>query len=373
MLLLIPGPVMTHPSVRAAANADIAPWDSEERARIAHLLERLRDLAGGDAGTHVALPLPGSGHFIIEAAIRSFVRPEGGILIPETGQYADRMIRLAREIGRRVVTLPAPLDRPIVPEAVAEALAADPGLSHVGLIYSETSTGILHDPEAIGTVVRAAGRRMILDAVSAFGALPIRVADHPEIDGLVFTPNKCLEALPGFSVSVSPTARLEEARGKAGSWSFDLGDLYDNGRVNGFGSSRFTPSAQSMAALAVALDRLEAEGGPPARLARYRANMTALRGGLEEIGMGFFLPPALQGPIVLNVRAPDTPEWDLQRFVDALKARGVLISNFRNTEAPSFRVGAIGAITPADMRMAVAAMSGALHDLGLAPFLGDRR
>jgi 2-aminoethylphosphonate-pyruvate transaminase len=125
--------------------------------------------------------------------------------------------------------------------------------------------------------------------------------------------------------------------------------------------------------LAVALDRLEAEGGPPARLARYRANMTALRGGLEEIGMGFFLPPALQGPIVLNVRAPDTPEWDLQRFVDALKARGVLISNFRNTEAPSFRVGAIGAITPADMRMAVAAMSGALHDLGLAPFLGDRR
>jgi 2-aminoethylphosphonate-pyruvate transaminase len=373
MLLLIPGPVMTHPSVRAAANADIAPWDSEERARVGHLLERLRDLAGGDAETHVAMPLPGSGHFIIEAAIRSFVRPEAGILVPETGQYADRMIRLAREAGRRVVTLPAPLDRPIAPAAIAEALAADPGLSHVGLIYSETSTGILHDPQAIGAVVRAQGRRMILDAVSAFGALPIAISEHPEIDALVFTPNKCLEALPGFSVTVSPVARLEEARGKAGSWSFDLGDLYENGRVNGFGSSRFTPSAQSMAALAVALDRLEAEGGPPARLARYRANMAALRDGLAEIGMGFFLPAELQGPVVLNVRAPDKPEWDLQRFVDALKARGVLISNFRNTEEPSFRVGAIGAITPADMRIAVAAMSGALSDLGLAPFLGDRR
>jgi 2-aminoethylphosphonate-pyruvate transaminase len=372
MLLLTPGPVMTHPTVRAAANADIAPWDNEARAHIAHLLERLRDLAGGNAGTHVALPLPGSGHFIIEAALRSFVRPEDGILIPATGQYADRMIRLARESGRRVVTLPAPLDRPIAPAAVTEALAADPGLSHVGLIHSETSTGIVHDPEAIGAVVRAHGRRMILDAVSAFGALPIAISDHPEIDALVFTPNKCLEALPGFSVTVSPVARLEEARGKAASWSFDLGDLYENGRINGFGSSRFTPSAQSMAAAAVALDRLKEEGGPPARLARYRANMAALRDGLTGIGMGFFLPAALQGPVVLNVRAPETPEWDLQRFVDALKARGVLISNFRNTEAPSFRVGAIGAITPEDMRVAVAAISGALRDLGLAPFLGDR-
>src|ERR1700721_2588080 len=63
---------------------------------------------------------------------------------------------LARDLGRRAVPPPPPLDRPIVPQPVAEALAADPGLSHVGLIYSETSTGILHDPEAIGAVVRAA-------------------------------------------------------------------------------------------------------------------------------------------------------------------------------------------------------------------------
>ena len=86
--------------------------------------------------------------------------------------------------------------------------------------------------------------------------------------------------------------------------------------------------------------------------------MTAL--GLEPC-----LPRALQGPIVLNVHAPADPAWSLQGFVDALKQRGFLISNFYNTKAPSFRVGCIGAITPADMAQAVAAMGVTLRELGI--------
>ena len=78
------------------------------------------------------------------------------------------------------------------------------------------------------------------------------------------------------------------------------------------------------------------------------------------MGLTPYLPRDVQGPIIVNVHAPADPAWDLQRFVDALKARGVLISNFYNTEQPSFRVGCIGAITPADMARAVAAMGEAL-------------
>jgi 2-aminoethylphosphonate-pyruvate transaminase len=373
MLLLIPGPVMTHPSVRAAAGRDIAPWDNEERAAIARLLARLRDLAGGTEGVHAALPLPGAGHFMVEATIRSFVLPEtdaghgagGGILIPATGQYAERMIRLARDAGRRVTTLAASLTLPLDPAAVEAALAADPSITHLGLVYSETSTGIIHDPEAIGAVVRRLGRRMILDAVSAFGALPITLAAHPEIDALVFTPNKCLESLPGLSIAVCPIARLAECHGQAGSWSFDLGDLYQNGIINGPGSSRFTPPSQAIAALATALDRLDAEGGPAVRLRRYQDNMTALQNGLENLGLRLFLPRHLQGPIILNVHAPADPNWDLQRFVDALKERGVLISNFRNTEEPGMRIGAIGAIDRTDIARAVAAIGETIAALGL--------
>ena len=70
---------------------------------------------------------------------------------------------------------------------------------HVGLVYSETGSGVVHDVAAVGAVVRAAGRRMIVDAVSAFGALPLDLSAQPEIDAAVFTANKCLEGMPGLA------------------------------------------------------------------------------------------------------------------------------------------------------------------------------
>ena len=61
--------------------------------------------------------------------------------------------------------------------------------------------------------------------------------------------------------------------------------------------------------------------------------MRTLYDGVRGLGLAPYLPPEVQGPIIVNVHAPADPAWDLQRFVDALKARGVLISNFYNTRA----------------------------------------
>jgi 2-aminoethylphosphonate-pyruvate transaminase len=153
--------------------------------------------------------------------------------------------------------------------------------------------------------------------------------------------------------------------GQAGSWSFDLADIHAHALRNGWGSFRFTPPAQVLNALAVALDLFDAEGGQPARLARYTANMRTLYDGVRALGLTPYLPADVQGPVVMNVRAPADPAWDLQAFVDALKSRGVLISNFYNTPEPSFRVGCIGAVTPDDMARAVAAMGEALDEIGV--------
>ncbi len=365
MLLLIPGPVTTRAEVRAALGHDFAPWDNDFRPLVARLRERLLRVARGTPDQHTVLPLQGCGHFVTEAAIRSFIPPGGKLLVPATGSYSDRMVRLAREAGRVPVPLPISPEEPTPPEAVAAALAADPAISHVGVVYSETGSGVVHDPAAIGAVVRAAGRRLIVDAVSAFGALPLDVSAQPEIDAAVFTPNKCLESVPGTAFAVARIDRLEACAGNAGSWSFDLASIHAHSLRAGPGSSRFTPPAQVLNALNIALDLFDAEGGQPARLARYTANMRVLYDGVRALGLTPYVARAHQGPIIVNVHAPDDPAWDLQRFVDALKARGVLISNFYNTPTPSFRVGCIGAITPDDMRRAVGAMAEALNELGI--------
>lgn len=360
MLLLTPGPVTTRPEVRAALAQDIAPWDNEFKAVYARVLDRVRVIAGGIEGEHVALPLQGSGHFAIEAAIRSFVPPGRKVLIPATGRYSESMIRLTREAGRVPVVLPIAPGEPTSPAVVAAALDADPSISHVGQVYSETGSGVIHNASAIGDAVRAAGRRMILDAVSAFGALPLDLSRQPEIDCVVFTANKCLEALPGIAFAVSRIDRLQAEKGHAGSWSLDLADVHANA-----GRPRYTPPAQIVAAFDKALDYFDAEGGREPRLARYTANAMTFYDGMVRHGLTPWLAREHQGPIIVVIRAPDDPAWNLQRFVDALKAREVLISNFFNTPTPSFRVGCIGAISPDDMSRAVAAMDAALKEIGI--------
>jgi 2-aminoethylphosphonate-pyruvate transaminase len=363
MLLLIPGPVTTDPRVRAAAAQDYAPWDMDFRAIYSRIRRRVLALAGGVEGVHATLPLPGCGHFAMEAAVRSFVPPGGRILLPMTGQYASRLLRLANEAGRVAVPFAVPLGERTDPAAVESALMADPGISHLACVYSETATGLIHDVPALAQAAGRAGRRVIVDAVSALGALPFDISALPMVDSVTFTANKCIEGLPGSSFTIAPVERLKQVVGQAGSWSFDLGELYAHSLETNWGSHRFTPAAGTLAAFDVALDLFDAEGGQAARLARYTANAKMLFEGASGLGLHPTLPAALQGPIVMNIDAPPDPAWNLQVFVDRLKAHGFLISNFYNTKHPSMRVGCIGAITPDDMQRAVDAMGAVLSEM----------
>ena len=366
MKLLIPGPVTTSPEVKAAMAQDFAPWDNDFRSLYEQVRTRVLAIAGGQAATHTVLGLQGCGHFAAEAALRTFMAPGDKILVPLVGAYAERMARLASEAGRQVVTIPVDQQRPLQAKIIADALAADPSISHVGMVYSETGTGVIHDPAPISAVVQAAGKRLIVDAVSAFGALPMDVSQHPALDVVIFTSNKCLEAMPGLSFAVARIDRLQACTGNAGSGSFDYADVYANLlRPNSAGVFRFTPPAQVVASFSVALDLFERDGGQPARLARYQANRSALYDGMIAIGLEPCLSRALQGPVIVNIHAPDDAAWDLMDFVDRLKQRGWLISNFYNTPEPSFRVGCIGAITPDDMRVFCAAVDSVLTEMGI--------
>ena len=363
MLLLIPGPVTTDARVKAAMAQDYAPWDNDFRHTYRQVCDGVLRAAQGAPDEHAALALPGCGHFAVEAAIRTFVPPGGRLLAPSTGAYAARLQRLAGDAGRIAVPLPVGATERVDPQAVAAALERDPSLTHLALVYSETGSGICHDVPELARIAHALGRRVIVDAVSAFGALPLDLGSLPAVDAVVLTANKCLEGLPGAAFVVARRDRLEAARGNAGSWSLDLVDIYQHTLQPNAGP-RFTPPAPTLAALAVALD-LYHEEGRVTRLARYTANMRALYDGIGALGLTPYLPPALQGPIVVNVRAPDAPTWNLQLFVDALKRRGYVLSNFYNTEQPTFRVGCIGAFGPDQMRQAVDAMGAALGDIGI--------
>ena len=222
-------------------------------------------LAGGREGEHSALLLQGCGHFALEAACRTFVPAGGRIMLPKTGQYADRIERLATEAGRVVVPVAIADDRPIDPAAFRRALVAEPSVTHVALVYSETSTGVVHDVSTLSQIAGDEGRRVIIDAVSAFGALPFDISGLPMVDSVTFTTNKCIEGLPGASFTIARVDRLQECVGHAQSWSFDLADIYRH-YAAAPGAHRFTPAAGTIASFEVALDLFDAEGVDRARL-----------------------------------------------------------------------------------------------------------
>lgn len=365
MLMLLPGPVQTRPEVRAVMVEDIAPWDDDFRAEYAALRPRIVKIAGGVEGEHVSLPLPGCGHMVVEAAVRTFVPAGGRLMVVQNGGYADRLARLATEAGRIVVPLRGPDNEPVTPAQLEAALAANPDVTHVAIVVSETGTGIVNDPNTLGPVIRAAGKRLICDAVSGFGALPFRIADHPECDVVVFTSNKCIEGLPGFGFAVAPVARLEACAGQAGSWVMDLHDVYRHALRDGWGSFRFTPAVQALRAFRVAMDLYDAEGGQPARLARYARNRDVLYDGLQALGFRPYVERAHQGPIIVVVHQPDHPAWDFARFLTVMKGRGVIVSSHFTTKAPTMRVGCIGAIDEHDLRFALEQMKAALAEMGV--------
>jgi len=361
-ILLTPGPLTTSDAVRRAMLRD---WGSRDRAFIAmtaRVRRRLSALAQA-ADSHVCVPVQGSGTFAVEAALGTLVPRDGKALICVNGAYGRRMAKICEVIGRALTVYETAEDTPPDAARVESLLAADPAITHVAVVHCETTSGILNPVEDVARAVRAAGRRLIVDAMSSFGALPVD-AGALGAEAIVASANKCLEGVPGLGYAIIETGALETAAGNAPSLSLDLHD--QNAYMARTGQWRFTPPTHVLAALDAALDAHEAEGGTPARGARYAGNCRALVEGLRALGFETFLPDALQAPIIVTVRMPGDTRFDFQRLYDELAAEGIVLYPGAVTQEKSFRIGCIGQVFEADMRRALAAIEAAVVGMGVA-------
>ncbi len=362
-LLLTPGPLTTSLATKTAMLHDWGSWDSSFTDLTADVRRRLLAIADA-ADDYTCVPLQGSGTFAVEAAIGTLLPRDGKLLCLVNGAYGKRIAQLTEVMGRQVAVLDFGETAPVDPVRVARALADDDAVTHVAVVYCETSTGILNPMQAISEVVAAAGKSLLIDAMSAFGALPLS-AQQLQFDAVIASGNKCLEGVPGMGFVIVRKAALQQAAGRAHSLSLDLHAQWHY--MAQTGQWRYTPPTHVMAALAVALDQFEHEGGQPARLARYTDNCRTLVDGLEALGLQVFLPPEIQAPIIVTVHAPAHPNWNFSTFYALAKQGGVVLYPGKLTHADTFRVGCIGAIGRADMRIAVDVIEAALRQMQIMP------
>jgi 2-aminoethylphosphonate-pyruvate transaminase len=358
-LLLTPGPLTTSASVKQAMVHD---WGSRDAGFIAinrMVLDRIVELAGGE-GTHVTVPVQGSGTFAVEAMITTFVPKGGKLLVLINGAYGQRAKKIAEIAGRAVVAHETPEDRPPDLAALDALLSGDPAITHVFAVHCETTSGILNPIEDVARLVAGHGRRLLVDSMSAFGALEID-ARKVQYDALAASSNKCLEGVPGLGFVVCRKTALAGCKGNATTLVLDLFD-----QAEGFartGQYRFTPPIHVIVALGKAIEEHAAEGGVAGRGKRYRDNARILIDGMRALGFRTLLGETLQAPIIVTFHMPSDPKFVFQRFYDGLKDRGYVIYPGKLTVADSFRMGCIGRLYPKDMRGALDAVREVLEEM----------
>ena len=280
-LLLTPGPLTTSKSVKAVMVHD---WGSRDAAFLKInkdvLAELPRIVSGEDA--YVTVPMQGSGTFAVEAMLTSLVPANGKVLVLINGAYGQRAKRILEIAGRDVTTYETPEDTPPATDDIEAILKSDPSITHVFAVHCETTSGIRNPIEAISEVVAGCGRRFLIDAMSAFGALPLDARKTTFDAVAAASSNKCIEGVPGLGFVIVKRDVISDAKGNATTLVLDLHDQWANFEKTG--QFRFTPPIHVIVAFHQALQEFWAEGGVEGRGGRYTENSRILIDGMRDLG-----------------------------------------------------------------------------------------
>jgi 2-aminoethylphosphonate-pyruvate transaminase len=280
------------------------------------------------------------------------------VAVLTNGAYGNRMVQMLSQAGIDHTALRTAEDKPTEEEPLERLLSTDKAITHVAMVHCETTTGILNPIEKIGAVARAHRKVFVVDAMSSFGAIPIDL-EKCRIDFLVSSPNKCLEGIPGFCFVLSRREVLLGCEGTPRSLSLDLLEQLKGFERNG--QFRYTPPTHSILGFDQALKEFEAEGGVPARGARYRDNHKVLCAGMAEFGLRPYLDPSVQSFIITAFPFPQNPMFSFEALYRGLSDRGFIIYPGKLTQVNTFRIGTIGRLFPADIQQLILAIGEVLR------------
>lgn len=360
--LLTPGPLTTSYPVKQAMLRDWGSWDGDFRAMTQDMRNRLLAMLGKGADEFDCVPMQGSGTFSVEAMLGSFIPKDGRVLVLANGAYGLRSAQTLGCLGRDYVLLDKGDYLPPRGADVAQVLADDPAITHVVAVHCETSSGILNPIQEISKATYAAGCKLLVDSMSAFGAVPLECGQI-RYEALVSSANKCIEGVPGFGFVIARNSELEAAKGNSHSLSLDVHAQWAH--MNKTGQWRFTPPTHAVAAFLEALRAHETEGGVAGRGRRYADNRDVLVAGMRELGFETLLKDRWLSPIIVTFFCPASPAFDFDRFYELMKSKGFIIYPGKLTVAESFRIGCIGQLDSDIMRQVVAAAAETLSDMGV--------
>src|ERR1041385_319521 len=253
--LMTAGPTPIPPAV---SQAMAAPMIYHRAPAFDELYERvLGKLPSVFRTSNPVLSFASSGSGALESATANLVRPGDKILVGAAGKFGERWIQLGEAYGADIVRYEPGWGERLDPAEYDRLLGENDDVKVAFATLSETSTGVVHDIQAIAEVARRHDAILVVDAVSGLGATELR-QDEWGVDVAVAGSQKALMCPPGLAfASVSERALEYAAQRGEGRYYFDWGRTAKSQRK---GASPFTPAVSLFLGLDVALGMIEEEG-----------------------------------------------------------------------------------------------------------------
>jgi aspartate aminotransferase-like enzyme len=358
-IFMAPGPTPVPPEVLLAQGSPLVYHRGPGYGQLLReVTENLQELM---KTTSDVLILTSSGTGGLESAVTNLCSPGDRVVVPVAGYFGERFATIATAFGLDVRRVDYGWGSAVRPEDVAAALGEAPTKA-VLMQHSETSTGVVHDIEAVGRAVQGAGAIYVVDVISSLGAVPYD-GDAWGVDVAVGGSQKALSAAPGVAfVSVSQKAWEATKTANCPRFYFDWAayrDSYDRKDPE----NPYTPAISTMQGLREAL-RLYFDEGQDAVLARHRTLSEATKAGVLALGLELSGEYVERAWAVTAVKAPDGIDAD--EIVARVRAdhRIVLAPGQGPFKGKVFRIGHLGNYDRLDIVRGLAAIEMTLISMG---------
>jgi len=358
-LLLIPGPSPVVPRILdVLAKPTVSHVGPDMVHDFKEACENLKKIVFCENGQPFIIS--GAGTLSMEMAILNTAGPGDRVLVLSQGYFGQRMAQICLAFGLEHDLLESNWGKAVTSRELEQRLRAK-NYNIVVCTHVDTSTGACAPVEEYSQVLEKAGALFIVDGVCATGGIPERM-DAWGIDVVLTAAQKCLGTPPGLSILVLSEQAMEKRRNMATVPAY-YSDLLRWLPIMHDPSKYFsTPCVNEVRAFAEAT-RIILEEGIEERFERHEAYGEAIRAGLGALGFSFFTDPSFLASTLSVVRYPDGV--DDKAFRAGLNANGVVVAGgLAQTAGKVFRMGHMGNLTSAQVRLVIDAVEKTLAGLG---------
>jgi 2-aminoethylphosphonate-pyruvate transaminase len=344
-VLLNPGPATTSDTVKYAQVAsDICPREKEFGTVMAWICRELTALVA-DPAAYETVIFGGSGTAADEAMVSSCVPENGHILIVSNGSYGTRLTKIAAVYKLNYTIFESPFYKAIDVAKLEDEFKTSI-YTHLGIVYHETTTGLLNPLDIIGPLAKKYHMVTIVDAVSAYAGIPMDLAKLG-IDFMASTSNKNIQGMAGIGFVICNKIELEKTKNiPMRNYYLNLYDQYANFVKTG--QTRFTPPVQTLYALRQAILETKQET-VERRYQRYTDCWRILTIAIKKCNLKMLVPESDQSHLITAILDPESPQYDFDQLHDLARDYGFTIYPGKLGKINTFRIANIGDIQPEEM------------------------